>query len=43
MFGSDFPMWSPEADIEAFFDLDLTESERRAILWDNACRVFSIS
>ena len=43
IFGTDYPMWSPEADIEAFFDLDLTESERRAILWDNACRVFSIS
>lgn len=43
IFGTDYPMWSPEADIEAFFDLNLTESERRAILWDNACRVFSIS
>ena len=43
IFGTDYPMWSPEADIEAFFDLDLTESERRAILWDNACRVFSVS
>ena len=43
IFGTDYPMWSPEADVEAFFDLDLAEEERRAILWDNACRVFSIS
>lgn len=43
IFGTDYPMWSPEADVEAFFDLDLADAERRAILWDNACRVFSIS
>ncbi len=42
LFGTDYPMWSPEADIEAFFDLDLTDRERRAILWENARRVFSI-
>ena len=42
IFGTDYPMWSPEADVEAFFDLDLTEPERRTILWDNACRVFGI-
>ena len=42
IFGTDYPMWSPEADVEAFFDLDLAEEERRAILWDNACRVFGI-
>ncbi len=42
LFGTDYPMWSPVADIEAFFDLDLTDAERRAILWDNARRVFGI-
>ncbi len=42
LFGTDYPMWSPMADAEAFFDLDLTDAERRAILWDNACRVFRI-
>ncbi len=42
IFGTDYPMWSPEADIDAFFGLDLTESERRAILWDNGRRVFGI-
>ncbi len=42
LFGTDYPMWSPKADVEAFFDLPLTDAERRAILRDNACRVFSI-
>ncbi len=42
LFGTDYPMWSPLADIEAFFDLDLSEEERRAILWENARRVFAI-
>ncbi len=42
IFGTDYPMWSPSADIDAFFDLDLDEFERRAILWDNGRRVFGI-
>ncbi len=42
LFGTDYPMWSPEADIRAFFDLGLTEDENRAILWENARRVFRI-
>ncbi len=42
LFGTDYPMWSPHADIDAFFDLDLTDAERRAILSENARRVFRI-
>ena len=40
LYGTDYPMWSPEADIEAFFALGLSESENRAILSENARRVF---
>ncbi len=42
LFGTDYPMWLPSADMEAFLDLDLTDTERRAILCENAMRVFGI-
>ena len=42
LYGTDYPMWSPSADLEAFFDLDLTDAERRAILSENARKVFAI-
>ncbi len=42
LYGTDYPMWSLEADIEAFFALDLTDAERCAILCGNARRVFRI-
>ena len=42
LFGSDYPMWSQEADLEAFFAMGLTEEENRMILSENARRVFSI-
>ncbi len=42
LYGTDYPMWSPSADIDAFLDLDLSDFERRAILWTNARRVFAI-
>ena len=40
LYGTDYPMWSPEAEIAAFFALGLTETENRAILSENALRVF---
>lgn len=40
LYGTDYPMWSPIADMEAFFDLGLTDEENRAILSENARRVF---
>ena len=42
LFGTDYPMWSQEADLEAFFAMGLTEAENRMILSENARRVFSI-
>ena len=42
LFGTDYPMWSQEADLEAFFAMGLTEEENRMILSENARRVFSI-
>ncbi len=42
LYGTDYPLWPQDADIEAFLALDLTDTERRAILADNARRVFRI-
>jgi hypothetical protein len=37
-FGTDYPMWDHEEELERFLKLDLTESERKAILSGNAKR-----
>ncbi len=42
LFGSDFPMWSPKAELATFSKLRLTDKERRMILSENAKRVFKI-
>ena len=42
LFGTDYPLWSPEAEMEAFLSLPFTEEERRMILFENARRVFKI-
>lgn len=40
MFGTDFPMWSPEKELERFFALGLTEEENRQILWGSFEKLF---
>ncbi|MBQ8309538.1 MAG: amidohydrolase [Clostridia bacterium] len=42
LFGSDFPMWDPVHELETFMKLNLSESERRMILADNAKKVYKI-
>ncbi len=42
LFGTDYPMWSPSAELAHFMQLELTEEERRMILHENAERVFGI-
>ena len=42
MFGSDFPMWSPEEELKTFFKLNLTDEERKLILAENANKVYKI-
>lgn len=37
-FGSDYPMWDHQEELGRFLKLDLTEKERRAILYENAQR-----
>ena len=40
LFGSDFPMWDHATEFERFMRLPLSDSERAAILSDNAIRLF---
>jgi predicted TIM-barrel fold metal-dependent hydrolase len=40
LFGTDYPMWEPLAEMERFMKIDLTEQERRDILCNNAIKVF---
>ena len=40
LFGSDYPMWPQDADLDVFFAMGLTEEENRMILSENAKRVF---
>lgn len=42
LFGTDYPMWEPKAELERFMQIDLTEKEREDILYHNAARIFEI-
>lgn len=42
LFGTDYPLWTPEAEIERFMQIDLTDEERRDILYNNAANLFGI-
>lgn len=41
-FGTDFPMWNPEEEIERFYSLGLSKTENEKILYNNFARVFNI-
>ena len=40
LFGSDFPMWLPDLELERFLGLPLTANEQEDILWNNHLRLF---
>ena len=40
LFGTDYPMWEIETEIERFMQIDLTEKEREDILHNNALKLF---
>ncbi len=42
LFGTDYPMWDPKAELERFFNIGLTEEENRKILSGNAEKLFGI-
>ncbi len=42
LFGTDFPMWKPDEELERFFALGLSEEENRAVLYGNFQRLFHL-
>ncbi len=42
MFGTDYPVVTSPEYLELFMKIDLSEAERRTILWDNAAKFFGI-
>jgi len=42
MFGSDFPMWVHEKELEYFLQLDLTEEQKEKILFKNAEDLYNL-
>lgn len=42
LFGSDYPMWLHEEEIQRFNKLNLTTKERELILWKNAAKLLNI-
>ena len=42
IFGTDFPMWKQEEELEFLFDLGLSEDELKSILHDNLANLLNI-
>jgi len=42
MFGTDYPMWSPEEEINRFLGIGLSEEENKRIFSENAIKLFDI-
>ena len=42
LFGSDYPVFSPDIELERFMALPLTDDERRAILSENVLKLYNI-
>ena len=42
MFGTDYPMWPQEPDLEFFSRLPLAEEEREKIAWKNCAKLYNI-
>lgn len=42
LFGTDYPMWTYDSELEYFFSLELDESENRCILNNNVSKIFNL-
>ena len=40
LFGTDYPLWTPEEEIERFMRIELSDEERQDILYNNAIKTF---
>lgn len=43
LWGSDYPMWESESEMELFNKIDLTDEERSKILYDNAYKLLNLN
>lgn len=43
LFGTDYPMWSPQEELNTFRSLELPPQEEEAILWNNAAELFDLN
>ena len=42
LYGTDYPMWTPQRELELFMQMKLTDREREDILWNNAARLLQL-
>lgn len=42
LYGTDYPMWTPEEELERFMQIPLSNQEREDILWNNAARLLKL-
>ena len=42
LFGTDYPLWKPEDELERFMQIDLSDEQREDILYNNAARLWHI-
>lgn len=43
LWGTDYPMWESESEMEYFNKIDLTPEERQLILYDNAAKILGLT
>ena len=43
LFGTDYPMWTPKDELEKFMKIDLSDSDRQKILYDNAAKLLKLN
>lgn len=42
LWGTDYPMWEAESEMEYFNKIDLTDEERSQILWENSAKILGL-
>ena len=42
LFGTDFPMWQPEEELQRYFAMGLSYEENKKILWENFAKLYNI-
>lgn len=42
LFGTDYPLWNPEIELQRFMEIDIPENDRQKILYDNAAKLLKL-